>query len=125
MISIGYSGSPVTAANRLASVDLPPPALPNTATFLMARILPFKRQKNLLQKANPCYKGCTLRIDLKDNSGLRTPTPRAAPRHDSEQAGADDRFEQTYHTDNGRRSDGDGRGAARLCPAERARRSCR
>src|SRR5215468_9241260 len=32
--SSGYSGSPVISARRLASVDFPPPALPNTATFL-------------------------------------------------------------------------------------------
>src|SRR5215510_1025934 len=32
--SSGYSGSPVISARRLASVDFPPPALLNTATFL-------------------------------------------------------------------------------------------
>src|SRR5215470_5843083 len=32
--SSGYSGSPVISASRRASVDFPPPALPNTATFL-------------------------------------------------------------------------------------------
>src|SRR5262245_28274983 len=34
MASSGCSGSPVISARRLASVDFPPPALPNTATFL-------------------------------------------------------------------------------------------
>jgi hypothetical protein len=33
--STGDDDSPVASANRFASVDLPPPALPNTATFLM------------------------------------------------------------------------------------------
>jgi hypothetical protein len=33
---VQYSDSPVTSVNRLASVDLPAPALPNTATFLIA-----------------------------------------------------------------------------------------
>src|SRR5215471_9515143 len=34
MASSGYSGSPVISARRLASMDFPPPAFPNTATFL-------------------------------------------------------------------------------------------
>src|SRR5262249_22356321 len=36
IISSVYSGSPVISAIRLASIDLPPPALPKTATLLMA-----------------------------------------------------------------------------------------
>lgn len=35
MVSIGHSFSPVAAAIFLARVDLPPPALPNTATRFM------------------------------------------------------------------------------------------
>src|SRR5260370_7276272 len=35
IVSKGYSRSCVTSANRLASVDLPPPAFPKTATFLI------------------------------------------------------------------------------------------
>src|SRR5689334_16045422 len=35
-MSITWSGNPVSAARRRASVDLPPPALPKTATRFMA-----------------------------------------------------------------------------------------
>ena len=47
IVSTGYKDSPVTSANRLASVDLPAPALPNTATFLIASTC----QPNSLSKA--------------------------------------------------------------------------
>src|SRR5260221_11159322 len=35
MASSGYNGSRVSSARRLASVDFPPPAFPNTATLFM------------------------------------------------------------------------------------------
>src|SRR5215471_12213398 len=37
IVSSGYKGRPVIAAKRLASVDFPPPAFPNTATLFIDR----------------------------------------------------------------------------------------
>jgi hypothetical protein len=39
ILSSGYNGSCVRAASRLARVDFPPPAFPNTATLLIPHAL--------------------------------------------------------------------------------------
>ena len=51
MMSRTNSGRPVMSASRRASVDLPPPALPNTATFLMVMSSPFPARAPVRDKS--------------------------------------------------------------------------
>jgi hypothetical protein len=69
MMSRTYSGSPVISASRLDSVDLPPPALPKTATFFIDISLASARAPRANKVPRPTARGVS-QCDIERSASL-------------------------------------------------------